>query len=130
MNTTRLKRWPRPLDAVIIIIAVLVIVLISIEVYGGKGSAARLLVQSEGRTFVYPLDQDRIIEVKGPLGTTTIEIRDGRARFVDSPCRDKICVAYGWLENPGEWTACLPNKVLAAIEDNSSKEASIDFLSY
>jgi hypothetical protein len=130
MNTVRLKRWPRPLDAAAIILSLAVIVFIGLKVYADQGAATRLVVESDRQTYLYPIDQDRIIEIEGPLGITTLEIAGGRARFIDSPCPDKLCIAYGWLEESGNWTACLPNKVFAAVEGGNYDEQEIDFLSY
>ena len=44
-----------------------------------------------------------------------IEIDGGRARGIDSPCRDKICVRAGWLERPGDVAVCLPQRVIVEI---------------
>ena len=60
---------------------------------------------------VVAMAPDRQLEIDGPLGTSRIEIRDGRARFLSSPCRGKVCIHAGWLEHTGELTACLPNRV-------------------
>jgi hypothetical protein len=122
-------RRPRPLDAAVIILVLLVIVLVSFPVSGNKGTPSRLLVQSEGQTFIYPLNSDRMIEVQGPDGITSLEISDGRARFVESPCPDKLCISHGWLARAGSWTACLPNKVFASVE-GGEEEPEIDFLAY
>lgn len=130
MKSRRPGRWPRLLDAAAIVLSIAVIVLIGMKVYGDRGTPSRLVVESERRTYLYPLDQDRVVEIEGPLGITTIEIAGGRARFTDSPCPDKLCVAHGWLENSGNWTACLPNKVFAAVEGGDYDEQDIDFLSY
>ena len=44
-----------------------------------------------------------------------IEIDGSRARVVDSPCRDKLCVHAGWLERPGDVAVCLPRRVIVEI---------------
>lgn len=62
------------------------------------------------------LTKRRLITVTGPLGKTTIEIEGARARVIDSPCRDKVCVHFGWLSKKDDFSACLPNKVLVTIE--------------
>ncbi len=39
--------------------------------------------------------------------TVHIEIKDGAARFVDSPCPDHICEGFGWLSNEDQTATCL-----------------------
>jgi hypothetical protein len=54
--------------------------------------------------------------VEGPIGHTHVVIEGNRVRVTESPCRDKICIAAGWIEHTGEWTACLPNRVFVRVE--------------
>lgn len=44
----------------------------------------------------------------------------GRIRFIDSDCRDRVCIHTGWLDRPGKIAACLPFRTLVKIvgEDN------------
>jgi hypothetical protein len=47
---------------------------------------------AEKQVARFPLMTDRVIKVQGPLGTTEVEISQGRARIVSSPCNLKICI--------------------------------------
>jgi hypothetical protein len=87
-------------------------------VYACKSSTgqAQLVIQSPGNEYVYDLSKDRIIEIKGTLGISRIAIEHGTARFLDSPCRQKICVQHPPISKKGEWAACLPNRVFIKIE--------------
>jgi len=49
------------------------------------------------------------------INEVAIEIDGPRARVVDSPCRDKLCVQVGWLEHPGDVAVCLPQRVIVEI---------------
>jgi len=49
------------------------------------------------------------------VNEVVIEIEGGRARVVDSPCRDKLCVRAGWLDRPGDVAVCLPQRVIVEI---------------
>ena len=62
-----------------------------------------------------------------PVKDGTIKIRyDKNGAWVESsPCPDKICVHQGKITKPGETAACLPEKVLLAIEE-PAKEAEHD----
>lgn len=57
----------------------------------------------------------RTIQVEGPLGVTVVEVEGARAHVVSSPCPDKICIRMGWLERAGDYSACLPNRVLLEV---------------
>ncbi len=87
----------------------------------GSGAPVAIIEASGGR-WVYPLDSDRELRIPGPLGETTIEIGAGAARIADSPCPDRTCVAAGSLSRPGQWSACLPNKVMLRIEGGGNDE--------
>lgn len=74
--------------------------------------------------YVFPLDEDRIIQVQGSLGNTVVEIRERRVRIVDSPCPNRLCVKQGWI-----WTGsviCLPNNVSVTIGGHDDRESDID----
>ncbi len=66
--------------------------------------------------WYYPLDENKTINIEGPLGTTIIEIQDDSARVIESPCPDKICIHQGEIHESGQWIACLPNQVLITIK--------------
>jgi hypothetical protein len=63
----------------------------------------------------YPLAEDRELSVRGRLGDSHVRIEHGRVRFIDSPCRNRICVLGGWLSRSGDEAACLPNGVSIAL---------------
>ena len=80
--------------------------------YGLSRSAGEgyLLIQDQDGESVYSLDQDRVIEIEGPVGESVIVIENGTARFEHSDCRDDLCVLMGSIDEAGEWAACLPNR--------------------
>lgn len=45
-------------------------------------------------------------------------VEKGRIRFKETNCPDQICVRTGWLENPGDYAVCLPNKAIINITEN------------
>ena len=76
------------------------------------GTAAWLEIQAGNEPArVVSLSPDRELVIPGPLGESRIEISQGRARFLSSPCHGKVCVHTGWLQRGGEVAACLPNRV-------------------
>lgn len=70
-----------------------------------------VVVKQGGQVYTQAsLRLNRVIEVPGPLGTTRVEIRDGRVRVLSDPGPRQLCVRQGWLD-PGESALCLPNQV-------------------
>lgn len=80
-------------------------------------AAGRTVQIFQDRTLLaeLPLAQDRRIRVPGPLGDTMVEIRDGQARVLSSPCQGKQCIRAGWLAHAHDSAACVPNHVLVLI---------------
>lgn len=57
------------------------------------------------------LDQQATVAVAGRIGESVIEVADGRARFVAAPCRNRVCIATGWLTRRDDFAACVPNGI-------------------
>ena len=112
----------RPLDYVALVLSILAVVGTSVFAYGGRTQPSSVSIENEDGVFLYPLDQDRVIDVPGPLGTTVVEIEDSRVHVHESPCRDKLCIAAGWLDTTGQWTACLPNIVFVRVEGGEPED--------
>ena len=72
----------------------------------------------------YSLYKDRITQVEGTLGKTKIEIRDGKARILKSPCKLKVCIKSGYIQYADRISVCLPNKVVVRVEGNA--ESGLD----
>ncbi|MFA5570561.1 MAG: NusG domain II-containing protein [Sphaerochaetaceae bacterium] len=112
-------------DVIIITISVFIIVA-SLLLFRSVGGKPVLHVTSSSNTYVFDVSVDRIERFSGPVGTTTVEIKDHKVRVVDSDCRDKVCVAAGWIEKPGQWIICLPNDVFVLIEGKDEMEVDVD----
>jgi len=85
-----------------------------------------VLIEVDGHPlYVLPLGRDRIVEVKGPQGTTIIELKQEMVRVKDSPCPAKHCVKQGWIDHGV--IVCLPNKVVITIgDDNDDVDTVVD----
>lgn len=106
---------PRPLDLAILLLAGAAVFVSAMGVYGGGGKPS-VVVSAGEHEWIYPLDGERSLDVAGPLGTTVVAVADGAARILSSPCPNQTCVASGARALPGQWLACLPNKVFVRIE--------------
>ena len=119
----------KSLDVVILVACAAGILFSAARVYGSASSEPSVSITGKGGEWVYPLKQDRKVEVEGPLGATIVEIAGGTVRVEDSPCPNKTCVASGAISRPGQWVACLPNAVMVRI-DGSGGKASVDAGTY
>lgn len=79
----------------------------------GEPVAARLL--EPGGSRLLRLDRDAHYRVRGADGESVIEVRAGRVRFIDSPCRNRVCIHRGWLSGAGDTAACVPNRVAVQL---------------
>ena len=104
----------------IIILAVYIAILM-FSVSSLTGRSDILTVETENGTFAYSLSENGIYSFEGPLGTTEIEIKDGKARVISSPCPNGICMKSGWSST----LCCLPNRIIAV----SSSEGDADAVS-
>jgi hypothetical protein len=43
-------------------------------------------------------------------------------QVISSPCPEKICVKTGRISKPGQWIACLPNRVFISIRGRRSEQ--------
>lgn len=98
-------------------------------------SSGRRLVRIESvdGEFLYPLEESDFT-VSGLQGSCRVLIADGILRVIDSDCPDKICQSLTPLKAIGDWTACLPNRVMISLIHDRSVvppvERDLDTLSY
>ncbi|HLW22173.1 MAG TPA: NusG domain II-containing protein [Sphaerochaetaceae bacterium] len=79
-------------------------------------------VRTDGGEFIYDLGVDAFATFNGPVGETSIEIKDGKVHVHDSDCRNKVCISAGWVSRVGDWIICLPNNVFVLIEGAVAQE--------
>ena len=118
----------KPLDFFAVVIAAGVTIFSFVYAYGTDSAASYLVVKAAGEEWIYSLDAPNTLEFDGPLGITNVQIVDGGAHVVSSPCRDKICILAGHLDGAGDWTACLPNRFFMKISGDENQP--IDEISY
>jgi hypothetical protein len=68
------------------------------------------------RVARFPLTANHFAHVQGPLGTTEMEIENGRARIIGSPCKLKVGIKSVYIQCADILSACLPNKVAVRID--------------
>jgi hypothetical protein len=119
------KKLPlKPLDFAVLALSLALTLGSGFALYSGAESGVNVIIRGSGRTWVFPLEAEERIAVPGPLGETTVEISGGQSRVLSSPCVNQTCVAAGHIGRPGNWTACLPNRVFVSIEGGADEENS------
>ncbi|MFA4918925.1 MAG: NusG domain II-containing protein [Thermodesulfovibrionales bacterium] len=84
-----------------------------------------VLVEVNGKpVYILPLDKNRILSVEGPVGNTTIEIKDHAVRITDSPCSNKLCIKQGWIHSGS--IVCLPNRVVVTVGNKDRQKDGPD----
>ena len=105
-----------------IIIALLII--LSVLSFRTIKSGESISISADGREFIYPADEDRTVQAEGPLGITTIEIKNGEAHITDSPCPNKTCMK----QSIGNTITCLPNRIVIVNPEKTVRE--VDTVAY
>jgi len=77
------------------------------------------------------LHKNRQISIDGALGKSTLQIENGKIRFIDSPCTTKMCIQKGWHNHSGDFNACLPNgisfEIISTAKNDKPQFDSINF---
>lgn len=123
------RSWLRLADVIILGASLAATILVGARIYSDRGKETILTIESPGGKWVYSLDEDRSVDIPGPLGKTIIVIKGGMVSFIDSPCLNKTCIAAPSIHDHGEWNACLPNQVIARISSENTKD-TVDALVY
>ena len=87
----------------------------------GAGNTTVRLKGEDGE-WVFPADAVETIRISGPLGDTVIEMNGSVARIAASPCLNQTCVASGAVHAPGQWAACLPNRVMLYVGEGKTED--------
>ncbi len=114
LRTTPIDRW------LILVVALLSLMSLFLLINRTPGRQV-VIYRGDQVTYLGPLDQERFLEVQGPLGITRVEIAAGKVRVLDSPCPAKICIQMGDAELSGDLLACVPNRVVIRIEGKEAR---------
>lgn len=113
----------KPGDFAVLVLSITLTAGSFLWVFSQSGGTRMAEVEAEGKVYLYPLDSPRVVEIPGALGPSVIKIGEDGAHFQDSPCSNKLCIHQGPQDLPGEWAACLPNKVFLKIIGQADPEA-------
>lgn len=114
-------------DVLVIAIGILTVITLFNTLWLGE-AANKVQIRAGSQIFsTLSLNQQRTLEVPGPLGNTIVAIDNGKVRVVSDPSPRQYCVKQGWLEQAGQVAMCLPNQV--SVELLGSKKL-YDSLNY
>jgi hypothetical protein len=115
-------------DRVLMAIVLCTLPLLYLHFWTPGERATLLRIQTAGTDpTTTSLTPDRQLRLAGPIGESTIDIRAGQVRFLDSPCPGKVCVHSGWLRETGQIAACLPNRVSIQLLGSQPRFDAINF---
>ena len=121
MRLRDLKGKITPADVILLflLLAISISGLIFIDNVMPQGTEVIIDVNGK-QVYMLQLNTDKSVKVKGPLGDTLVEIRDGKVRITESPCPNKICIKQGWIKRGA--IVCLPNRIVVRV--NSTKDGN------
>jgi len=90
------------------------------------GTNIVLMVNGE-KKYVLDSHDEKEIVIHGKIGKSMIEVADGSARFVKSPCTSKQCIHSGWLSHNFNLLACVPNGISVAYSRSKTQYDAINF---
>lgn len=100
----------------VLIVFLTILTIFSYSMAGGGRQGVEINIEVDGKQFgTYQLRENNVVEVKGHLGASKIKISDGKASFLSSPCKNKVCIHQGRIDRNGQMAACIPNKVLIRV---------------
>jgi hypothetical protein len=115
-------------DITVLLLALSLLIGLYTTFWHAEGHGAEAVVLVDGKRWArLDLFHDQQLEVPGPLGHSHIRVQDGRIRFEDSPCPNKLCVHTGWLSQGGEVAICLPNRISVQVLADDPRFDAINF---
>lgn len=102
-------------DLVIITAVVIFILFFFYRNVLSKPAGRRVEITAQTYENIFLLDEDRIVEVEGPLGITEVVISEDEVWVRSSPCREKICIKMGRIKRVSEQVVCIPNRVVVEV---------------
>ena len=113
----------RPLDVIILTVFAAVLFFSILALRNTPERDPVLIIDSPFGQYIYELDKDREVKIKGLIGISVIKIENGKAKFDSSPCPNQTCVSGAPISKNFEWLACMPNQVFIHIEDRDVPHA-------
>ncbi len=111
------KFFFKPFDFLFLALSLAAVAAAVLSLKNGGGKEARLVIDTNKAEYIYPLDEEKTLEINGTIGISVIKIENGKAYFEDSPCPNKLCVEMPAVRENNDWAACMPNEVFIRVEN-------------
>jgi len=102
-----------------IFLAIVLVAGLFLTIKPHRKNASSILIQADNSSYEYSLNTDAIYDFEGPLGTTKVEVKNGKVRIIDSPCPNKTCINQGFNDT----LVCLPNKIIIKVQGQGDFDA-------
>ena len=124
----RWSNWVTRGDSVVLGVSLIILIMVFSILWRNEGHGAQAVILVNGQQWArLNLFHNQDYHVPGPLGESHIRVQDGKARFINSPCPNKLCVHTGWISQGGENATCLPNQVSLQILGSDARFDTINF---
>ena len=130
----QLRRMLRPFDYAVL--AIVLLAGIGSSVYIGtrrmvEDDGCEAVVEVDGRTvYTHRLQEgrpDSSVHLDLPGGMGILRMSGTRIRVLpmpDSTCPLHICSRTGWIERPGQFIACVPNRLIITIRGPAKPDSN------
>ncbi len=124
-NTQKIKNDIIFIAALLLVLAIIGCCLL---LFRKEGNTVRVTV--DGEVYgEYPLDKDRVVEIKSKNGYNILVIENGTAYVSEASCPDGVCSSHRPIKFGGASIICLPNKVVVSIETKENDDIVLDVVS-
>lgn len=114
-------------DAALIIITSILLGQLFTDTFWQDKAQTAVITDHRGQHQHIDMQRDQTLSMQGAIGESTLQVADGRLRFTDSPCSNKLCIHSGWIKYGGEAVACLPNRLSVQLARNDNGFDAINF---
>jgi hypothetical protein len=101
----------RRADWFVVAVAAALVGAAAVAAWSPRAPAHAALIRSPHGERTVDLSRSQDIAIDGLVGRNVLAVRAGRLRFAAAPCRNRVCIAAGWLATAGDFAACVPNGV-------------------
>jgi len=116
------------LDKFTVLISVCIIAVLFYYSWSPASDARYAAVYVGGeKRYIIDLHEDNVLDIEGEDGISQLEIRNGKVRFISSPCQSQFCLRNGWLSPVIGVIACLPNGVSLELLNQDKPYDGINF---
>ncbi|MCK4743515.1 MAG: NusG domain II-containing protein [Sulfuriflexus sp.] len=89
-----------------------------------------IIKSPQQKSLQVSLNENQLYNIQGALGKSAIEVKQGKIRFISSPCQNKFCIQHGWQQHHGNLTACLPNRISIQLANLNQTENYYDAINF